>query len=178
MPSALILERVVGQAETGFQCMSHSAGPLAGFCLGGCECQRHKGLRGSRGIFPLEILKNQVVEVHFSGIQRFILTFPLRLSGPLRHVSIPSHPPAYSPVVCLITLVMHHAVQLNPDNSNLQGKSKKVRVIGGFELLRVKLVRKLPGGESKKVRVSGWFKLLRVRVIGIQLYMSLYINKY
>ena len=40
------------------------------------------------------------------------------------------------------------------------GKSKKVRVIGGFELSRVKLVRKLPGGESKKVRVSGRFELL------------------
>ena len=40
-----------------------------------------------------------------------------------------------------------------------------------FELSRVKLVRKLPGGESKKVRVSGRFQLLRVRVIGIQLYL-------
>ena len=58
-------------------------------------------------------------------------------------------------------------IQLDPDNSNLQGKSKKVRVIGGPELSRVKLVRKLPGGKSKKVRVSGSFELLRVRVIGI-----------
>ena len=39
-----------------------------------------------------------------------------------------------------------------------------------FALSRVKLVRKLPGGESKKVRVCGRFELLRVRVIGIQLY--------
>ena len=54
---------------------------------------------------------------------------------------------------------------MNPDNSNLQGKLKKVRVIEGFELSRVKLVRKLPGGESKKVRVSRRFELLRVRVI-------------
>ena len=34
------------------------------------------------------------------------------------------------------------------DNSNLQGKSKKIPVIGGFELSRVKLVTKLPGGKS------------------------------
>ena len=53
---------------------------------------------------------------------------------------------------------------MNPDNSNLQGNRKR------FELSRVKLVRKLPGGESKKVRVSGRFELLGVRVIGIQLY--------
>ena len=33
-------------------------------------------------------------------------------------------------------------IQLNPDNSNLQGEQKNVRVIGRFELLRVKLVRK------------------------------------
>ena len=33
-------------------------------------------------------------------------------------------------------------LQLNPDNSNLQGKSKKVRVIGGLELLRVKFISK------------------------------------
>ena len=39
---------------------------------------------GSGGIFPREILKNQVVEVHFSCILRVILTLPLRLSGPLR----------------------------------------------------------------------------------------------
>ena len=59
-----------------------------------------------------------------------------------------------------------NTIQLNPDNSNLQGNSKKVRVIGGS---RVKLVRKLPGGKSKKVRVSERFELLRVRVNGIQL---------
>ena len=72
--------------------------------------------------------------------------------------------------------IMNRKVQLNPDNSNLQGKSKKVRVIGAFELSRVKLVRKLPGGESKKVRVSGRFELLRVRVIGIQLYFKIVFN--
>ena len=60
---------------------------------------------------------------------------------------------------------------MNPDNSNPQGKSIKVRVIGiklvrklpGGESIKVrvigvKLVRKLPGGESKKVRGSGRFE--------------------
>ena len=37
-------------------------------------------------ICPWEILKNQVVEVHFSCILRVILTLPLRLSRPLRSV--------------------------------------------------------------------------------------------
>ena len=55
-------------------------------------------------------------------------------------------------------------LQLNPDNSNRQGTSKEIRVIEG------KVSKKIPGGESKKVRVSGRFELLRVRVIGIQLY--------
>ena len=43
-------------------------------------------LGASGGIFPREILKNQVVDVHFSCILRIILTLPLRLSGPLRRV--------------------------------------------------------------------------------------------
>ena len=73
------------------------------------------------------------------------------------------------PVNLKIVWVGPHIVQLNPDNLNLQGKSNKVRVIRGFELSRVKLGRKLPGGELEKVRVNGWFQLLRVRVIGIQL---------
>ena len=41
---------------------------------------------GSGGIFPREILKNQVVVVHVSCIVRVILTLTLRLSGPLRCV--------------------------------------------------------------------------------------------
>ncbi len=49
-------------------------------------------------------------------------------------------------------------LQLNPDNSNLQGSSYRE-----FELSRVKLIRKGHGGESKKVLVSGRFELLRVR---------------
>ena len=35
------------------------------FCLGGCENWKHECLEGIRGIFPREILKNQVPEVHF-----------------------------------------------------------------------------------------------------------------
>ena len=62
------------------------SGLQEGFCLGGCENRKHERLGWIRGyIFP-EILKRQVVEVHFFCILRFILTLPLRLSGPLRHV--------------------------------------------------------------------------------------------
>ena len=50
----------------------------------------------------------------------------------------------------------HIHIQLNPDSSNLSGKSKTVRVIGGFEVSRVKLVRKLPGGESKRFDLLGF----------------------
>ena len=61
------------------------------------------------------------------------------------------------PVNLKIVWVGPLIVQLNPDNLNLQGKSNKVRVIGGFELSRVKLVRELLGGELEKVRVNGRF---------------------
>ena len=66
------------------------------------------------------------------------------------------------PVNLKIVWVGPLIVQLNPDNLNLQGKPNKVRVIGGFELSRVKLVRKLRGGELEKVQVNGRFQLLRV----------------
>ena len=48
-------------------------------------CMRDLG--GSWCTFTREILKTQVVEVHFSCILRVIFTLPLRLSGPLRRVT-------------------------------------------------------------------------------------------
>ena len=50
-------------------------------------------------------------------------------------------------------VLLGKTLQLNPDNSNLQGKFKKVQVIGG------KISKKITWRESKKVRVSGRFEL-------------------
>ena len=67
--------------------------------MGGCERQECERLGGSGGtcIFPQEILKNEVVEVHISCILRVILTFTPRQSRPLQHVrkaDVPIAPPS------------------------------------------------------------------------------------
>ena len=41
-------------------------------------------------------------------------------------------------------------IQLNPDNSNLQGKSKKIRVISGVRVIHGKISKKITWREIEK----------------------------
>ena len=56
-------------------------------------------------------------------------------------------------------LFKYFEIQWTPDNSNLQGKEKKILSYREFELSRVKLYRKCSEEKYKLVRVSGRFEL-------------------
>ena len=63
--------------------------------------------------------------------------------------------------------ILEFEVQSTPDNSNLQGKLKKLRVIGSSSYRGYNCIENdLKGNET-------WFELARVRVIGSRLYFIL-----